>query len=308
MSSLLPEWLDHDLVVVLRWLYLLAATAIITIRLIPPLKNRFLDYGARSKASVHTHDAGLSSLLNRLAVIQVSHSRFKDFYLTSVFCSICWLMQQLFDGRPLQHVQQMSTTKLHDKSTPAIKTVLSLLLVTTQGLRRLHESVNINRHSNSKMWIGHYVLGLLFYISINIAVIVEHEHPDHSADRIGNGLNFSGSPLDIIALALFLIASLRQHLCHAYLASLPKYTLPEKAEFRWIVAPHYTAECFIYLALAVLSAPAGKRLNYTVMSALVFVTVNLGLTADSTKSWMMEKFKERRTEIVRRWRILPLIW
>ena len=54
-----------------------------------------------------------------------------------------------------------------------------------------------------------------------------------------------------IAVPIFIVASGIQHDCHVYLASLKKYTLPDQQLFRIVLCPHYTCECFIYLAIAI---------------------------------------------------------
>jgi 3-oxo-5-alpha-steroid 4-dehydrogenase 3 len=69
------------------------------------------------------------------------------------------------------------------------------------------------------------------------------------------------------------------------------------------------AECGIYLSLVLLQAPDEQgRSNWSLLCALVFVIVNLGVTADETKKWMMAKFPERRKEIEMRWRMIALLW
>lgn len=109
-----------------------------------------------------------------------------------------------------------------------------------------------------------------------------------------------------ICLPLFLLASGLQHDCHYYLSSLEKYTLPAHPLFSRIVSPHYTAECAIYLSLALLAAPSGELINKTLLSCLAFVAVNLGVTAGSSKEWYKQKFGE---ESMRgKWRMIPGIY
>jgi 3-oxo-5-alpha-steroid 4-dehydrogenase 3 len=102
------------------------------------------------------------------------------------------------------------------------------------------------------------------------------------------------------------MASGLQHDCHHHLASLKKYTIPSHPLFTWLVCPHYTAECFIYLSLAFLSAPQGELLNKTVASALVFVVINLGITASTTKQWYSEKFGV--DSVRQKWKMIPGIF
>jgi 3-oxo-5-alpha-steroid 4-dehydrogenase 3 / polyprenol reductase len=89
----------------------------------------------------------------------------------------------------------------------------------------------------------------------------------------------------IIAVILFLIGSGVQHDSHVYLASLKKYTLPERGLFQLILCPHYTGECLIYLALSIVAAPRGQMLNETISTVLMFTVVNLAITSNSTRAW-----------------------
>lgn len=109
-----------------------------------------------------------------------------------------------------------------------------------------------------------------------------------------------------IAVPIFILASGVQHDCHVYLASLKKYTLPEDQPFRTIVCPHYTAECFIYLSMAIVAAPRGQVLNGTLLGALGWVVSNLGVTADSTRKWYVGKFGAEKLQ--GRWRMMPYIY
>lgn len=81
-----------------------------------------------------------------------------------------------------------------------------------------------------------------------------------------------------------------QHDCHHYLASLEKYAVPKHPLFQRVICPHYTAECAIYLSLALLAAPRGEIINQSVMCGVLFVVVNLGITAHNTEKWYATKF------------------
>jgi 3-oxo-5-alpha-steroid 4-dehydrogenase 3 len=72
------------------------------------------------------------------------------------------------------------------------------------------------------------------------------------------------------------------------------------------VCPHYTCECLLYLSLAVVAAPEGKILNQTVMSALLFVVLNLGATAHGTRRWYVGKFGA--TSVASRWTMIPVLY
>ena len=107
-------------------------------------------------------------------------------------------------------------------------------------------------------------------------------------------------------MPIFLLASGIQHDCHHFLFSLKKYTLPTHPAFRRIVCPHYTAECVVYLSLALLAAPKGEIVNKTLLSALAFVVINLGTTASNTKQWYLRKFGE--DSVRERWNMIPWIY
>jgi 3-oxo-5-alpha-steroid 4-dehydrogenase 3 len=109
-----------------------------------------------------------------------------------------------------------------------------------------------------------------------------------------------------IGVPLFLLASGLQNDCHKHLASLKKYSLPQRGLFKQIVCPHYTSECLIYVALAIIAAPPGQALNKTVLAGLGFVVSNLGVTADSTKKWYIEKFGAENVES--RWKMIPYLY
>ena len=124
---------------------------------------------------------------------------------------------------------------------------------------------------------------------------------------IWEGLTVSAPSMrTMLCLPVFILGSGVQHDCHAYLASLPKYTLPVHPLFQSIICPHYTAECVIYASMAVIAAPAGAWVNRTLFCVLIFIVVNLGVTASSSKEWYAQKFG--RDKVEGRWKLLPLIF
>lgn len=55
-----------------------------------------------------------------------------------------------------------------------------------------------------------------------------------------------------------------------------------------------------------LAAPAKNLINPTLFTTVVFVVVNLGTTAESTKVWYMERFGT--ASVKERWRMIPYVW
>ena len=76
--------------------------------------------------------------------------------------------------------------------------------------------------------------------------------------------------------------------------------------FRYVVCAHYTCECLLYLSLAMVAAPERQVFNRTLLCAGLFVSVNLGVTADRTRWWYIEKFGPEK--VTGRWRMLPLLY
>ncbi|CAL8576483.1 hypothetical protein XPA_002363 [Xanthoria parietina] len=180
-------------------------------------------------------------------------------------------------------------------------------LMAVQGLRRLVESILLGKSSASKMWFVHWILGVLFYAAMSIAVWIEGaETLLRSQSPLKDITITAPSIRTMIGLPLFLLASGIQNDCHTYLASLPKYTLPDHPIFHTMVCPHYAAESIIYLSLAILGAPEGAWMNRTVFTALVFVACNLAITASTTKEWYMAKFGREKVEY--RWKMIPFVF
>jgi 3-oxo-5-alpha-steroid 4-dehydrogenase 3 len=113
-----------------------------------------------------------------------------------------------------------------------------------------------------------------------------------------------------LAVPLFFWAWTNQHKCHRQLAGLKKYSIPQGGMFDGIVCPHYTCECLIYLSLAILAAPPGRNdgsfLNQTLLCAVIFVVINLGVTAYGTRRWYEEKFGP--AAIQGKWNMIPFLF
>ena len=296
----------YNLIVLgLRAFYIASSIAILIVRLVPELRARFLSYGARDdrhrgKSHEGIRPGGGGQILDFFATFQVPHAWFIHFYAVSVASSIACLYLFRDGGYLAAHGEHFAS-----RLPPRVCAVLMLI----QGSRRFLECLLVTKASaSSHMWLGHYAIGLAFYVATNIAIWIEHlreqDTPSHAS-----GVT---ETIDVLRYfrwsALFCYTSYRQYTYHRYLSSLKKYTLPDWSSFKSVAAPHYTAECAIYLALALLDAPQGKTVNGTLLCAFVFVVVNLGVTADGTKSWMMQKFPERTQEIQRRWKMIPYVW
>ncbi|KEF57955.1 uncharacterized protein A1O9_05877 [Exophiala aquamarina CBS 119918] len=282
--------------------YLLSSISILIVRLTPVLRERFLDYGVRAPTGTavqyptpgdNTKKPSASlPFLDFLATLTVPHSWFTHFYVLCVICSVFLFQQDVWCRMTF----------------PARVSSQALLL---QGGRRLLECLCYHRKSNSRMWVGHYLVGLAFYFFTNFAILldgVDWSHWDPTHPNNGKNVNSEGLLQRLLFGSFFALASYSQSLSHYYLFKLKKYTLPDNHGFKYFIAPHYTAECVLYASLAVIAAPPGNYVHWNLFCALVFVAVNLGVTADGTKQWMLTKFPDRRREIRLRRKLIPFLW
>jgi 3-oxo-5-alpha-steroid 4-dehydrogenase 3 len=302
-----------------RVFYLLSSVAILTVRLTPAFAERFLAYGARVNPAQDgkNHNEKLAKqnepssvgikLLDYLATFTVPHSWFLHFYILSLSCSVTALSTfYYFDYYYEDTIKQNPNIEI-----AAFCAHMMLL----QGLRRLLECVFVTRNSTSRMWIGHYAIGMAFYLVTNVAIWIEQLNFT-LARPTAEKRSILWTWRTMFCTLIFFAASNKQNTYHRYLASLEKYTLPDKYAFRYIIAPHYTMECVIYLAMAMLDAPVSfngqepfpELLNWTLICALVFVAVNLGVTADATKEWQRKKFRDESFETRQRRRMIPWIY
>lgn len=84
------------------------------------------------------------------------------------------------------------------------------------------------------------------------------------------------------------------------------YKQPTHPAFSALLCPHYTAEILIYVAVAVNAAPTGEWINWTLGCAVVFVGVNLAITAYGTREWWVKRFGEE--SVKGRWRMVPFVY
>jgi 3-oxo-5-alpha-steroid 4-dehydrogenase 3 / polyprenol reductase len=109
-----------------------------------------------------------------------------------------------------------------------------------------------------------------------------------------------------VALPMFILASVKQQQCHRHLAGLQKYTLPDDGMFRYLICPHYTCECVVYVALALAGAPRGHLFNNTILCGLLWVAINLGVTGAGTRHWYGQKFGSDK--VAGKWVMIPFVF
>ncbi|OAA34460.1 3-oxo-5-alpha-steroid 4-dehydrogenase [Metarhizium rileyi] len=278
--------------------FLLAAAPIVALQFLPQdARSALADYGARRRHGVD------SSLLGRVtAAGQLPHSYFWHFYLLSVGLSAFWAWQYFVRGSVLFLVADRQASLSGERSGDPGRVVLTWFMMAAQGGRRLYECFRVVKPGRTPMWFVHWALGLGFYSFMSVSVWVEASGgilESWQAPAVAVSWTWTST----FTLVLFLAAWLKQYECHAYLASLKKYTFPDKGMFKYIVCPHYTCECVIYLAISIMAAPPGKTFNVSVLCGLGLVLANLGSTAQGTKHWYAAKFGAEK--VASKWSIIP---
>ncbi|CAK3883555.1 related to 3-oxo-5-alpha-steroid 4-dehydrogenase [Lecanosticta acicola] len=255
--------------------------------------------------------------LDKVAQICVLHSWFTSFYAVSVSASLYWATELLAKGPTFRALAQRVPSTNHSMTYTQVTVVWAMMLV--QGSRRLYECLLIARPSQSKMWFGHWLLGIAFYLATSIAIWIEGTASIQKQITSVKDVMITGPSIkSFVGIMLFMLASGFQHDCHAYLASLKDikkaegndsksdYRLPDHPAFNISVTPHYFAECLIYLSLAIAAAPWGQWINWTMFCALTFVAVNLGVTAHGTKLWYEKRFGAAAVQ--GKARMIPLLY
>ncbi|KAK3357427.1 hypothetical protein B0T25DRAFT_566712 [Lasiosphaeria hispida] len=304
--------------------FLFAAAAVLAVAAAPrEARTLLVDYGARKADDSPPHPgqkqqatAPRCQAQNRgwtLSLItavtswgQVPHSWFGAFYVVSLGCTVFWLVQYLTGGTLMHLIASRQST------APGLSPTLGQVAVTgammlLQVARRIFEHATIVKPSMSTMWVVHWVLGMGFYLFISVSVWVEGSRailersvtPSRTFD-ISSLLKLS------VAIPAFLFAWVNQYRCHAHLAGLKKYSVPEEGLFRRLICPHYTCECLLYFSLALAAAPPGQSCNKTLLCALAFVLVNLGVTAAGTRKWYARKFGS--AAVAEKWNMIPFLF
>ncbi|KAI5297675.1 Deoxycytidine monophosphate (dCMP) deaminase, partial [Ascosphaera pollenicola] len=120
-----------------------------------------------------------SSFISRLTSFSVPHTYFTHFYLFSCLSSLLWA-HQLYTRGPLflalarlaQRTGKHVTLDAAASMTPT-QLILCWLAMACQGARRTAECIAYFKPSASRMWIVFYVVGVAFYLLVNIAIWVE---------------------------------------------------------------------------------------------------------------------------------------
>lgn len=149
---------------------------------VPYLNTNVRTYGARvldsPKAAVNggeneEQSCSLSDrILKAFADLKVPHSWFTCFYIWSSLCSSVWGYQLYTRGLLFQYIAK-HTEYTGKPSMSFNQIVLVWALFQFQGLRRMYESFISSKPSESKMHIGIFIIGMLYYTAMNPTIWIE---------------------------------------------------------------------------------------------------------------------------------------
>ncbi|KAI1426095.1 hypothetical protein F5Y12DRAFT_713542 [Xylaria sp. FL1777] len=266
--------------------YVLGAAAVLSVAAVPDTAKRLLtQYGARSsgdtsasassssQARKYTNrglDDGNAGPLFRLISCLTSVGMIPhSWFIHFYMLSLSCTVFWAIQFVTHGTVLQLIAKDQRSKSTSSMtlgQVVLVWFFMGLQGARRLYECLAVLRPSSSRMWIIHWLLGNVFYICTSVSIWVEGSG---SIQCSGQGcLNIEFPPFkSIIASLVFLGAWFTQYRCHQHLAGLKKYSLPEN---------------------------------------VLFVSINLGVTANGTKLWYSEKFGSDKVQ--GKWNMIPFLF
>ncbi|KAL7950456.1 hypothetical protein V8C42DRAFT_306571 [Trichoderma barbatum] len=295
--------------------FIVSSGCVFMVQVLPDdMRRALMDYGARrakpsqasgEKAEAKPTNQGFFDVLTSYG--QLPHSWFIHFYIISTAWSIFWGWQYLSKGslmRTMAEAQHWSAARSQSSEVELTGTLVAWLLMGCQGARRLFECLFVTKPGSSPMWFVHWALGLCYYTAVGISVWIQGSGAILQSWESPQPIRFT--PQIIIGAAVFGFAGAQQSHCHSYLAGLKKYTLPNEGWFKYLICPHYTFECLLYLSLAVAVAPAGCIFNRSVLCALVFVLTNLGATAYGTRGWYANKFGADK--LVGKWAMIPFVF
>lgn len=138
-----------------------------------------MNYGARGirtpdeKKEERTQKSPASQVVEYLQEgLQVPRAWFTHYYVVSVASSIFWAVQIITNGRAFQFLA--ANADYHSGGTMTVnQVVLAWSFMAAQGLRRLYECLALEKPSQSRMWIGIWLLGILYYLVMGVSVWIE---------------------------------------------------------------------------------------------------------------------------------------
>ena len=145
----------------------------------PAFRSRFYAYGPRASESSSSQtkpgkeqskSSFIGSVLDTAAKIRVPHNWFASFYALSVGCSLLWVTAIFRNGATIESTDR---APVEPGAMTLDQIMVSWTLFFAHASRRLYECITLPSSSSSQMWIGHWAMGIAFYVSMSLAVWIE---------------------------------------------------------------------------------------------------------------------------------------
>ncbi|KAI8620842.1 hypothetical protein BC830DRAFT_1096913 [Chytriomyces sp. MP71] len=309
----------HLLVALLRLFYALVPIAVVLLWLVA---RKFTQYG-KLLAPTKPSNSIKASLVSHIAALTVPKKYFTHFYALGSVWSLALLTAVMARSFPVDPSAffgpDFDTSMTPEDETRYIDIEIALAFMCVQVLRRLYECLFVLKQSDAaRMHAFHYVNGILFYTFTPVAVIVEGMDVLGKEANLDFGLYFRRQPQlhRMLALIVFIYASIEQHWAHGHLASLRNpssnandkqatYVLPTARFFYLVACPHFFFEVLIYSSFVILYRGA----NLTTWLIVVCVAVELGVAAHENRTWYFAKFGDKIGRRSKEWkRIVPYLF
>ena len=153
---------------------------------------------ARPKEDTKPPAAPVYNLLDRLVTYPVPRAYFTHFYVFSVVSSLFWGYQILTQGPALETAAKFGFIGKGKASMSVEQVVLAWCLMSAQGLRRLVETIVLERKSASTMQLSHYIVGFLHYVGVGIAVWIEGSGQSNLSSIAQIEIGFGALPFSVL--------------------------------------------------------------------------------------------------------------
>jgi len=283
----------YNLQLLVSLVYFALTLGVLLVKYVTPLK-KLLNYGKTVNYHNETNDndnnnenRGSHSPPSKVIDIIVKYAVVQKLWFAHFYICLFTLSTATYFRACHESIIGQSSDVTY-KNMRLINTILII-----QGARRMIESFAVTKFSpTSYMNITHYIVGMSHYVLIALATY------------LGLSGNCSASAaltiIDYVLIAVFGIASVQQFRAHYHLAHLVKYSLPK---FKVVASPHYFYEVVIYTVFMLFSVKNGINLTSLMfISSLIFVVVNLSVSAVETYRYYQHKYRE---EFDLKWAIFP---
>lgn len=155
----------YGAVILSRMYFVFLISGLLTARTIPSTRQ-WLCYGKTLDCANYRGKFGWP-----IFYLRVPKKWFIHFYIISILSTCFWTVELCFCR--LYNKCSWIAYFSDGKTQSLCEVYISLLFMGLHGIRRFYECFAIQKHSDSQMWIGHYLLGLTYYLFCNISMWCE---------------------------------------------------------------------------------------------------------------------------------------